>query len=274
MRQLERKESNGILISVSVLFLACDLSRTQEPSLKQLVSGGEVTDLLHGFSVKIPQSWTVKVYDNFVCFYDEQAFCFIVFRVARHNGDLHQVAQSWWLERQVMASGFSQPRFAFRKLSQGILIVGEGLSYPFVLHPMMSVNFGLLGQTQPSNYREVTAILPGKATALVITLLFPTGTEKAKLDAMMGIVKSFCFLPQEKMVRWRQETIYDPEVGMEAGWIHVPEGFEYRSAIIRQGAKRVPALFVRKGNLMMRVDNIDLQSMGSQTGFGGNAQTL
>jgi hypothetical protein len=109
---------------------------------------------------------------------------------------------------------------------------------------------------------------------LVITLLFPADTEKAKLDAMMGVIKSFRFLPQEKMVRWRQETIYDPEVGMEAGWIHVPEGFEYRGAIIRQGTRRQPALFVRKGDLMVRIDNIDLQSTALQTGFGGNAQTL
>jgi hypothetical protein len=260
--------------SVVVALLAMGHLQPQEPSLQKLVSGGEVTDLLHGFSVRLPQGWASNVHDNFIRINDDQALCFIVLRVARYEGNLRQVAQSWWLERQAMATGFSQPRFAFRKLSQGILIVGEGLGYPFVLHPMMSVNFGLLGQTPPTNYREVTAILPGKATALVVTLLFPAGTEKAKLDAMMGVVKSFRFLPQEKMVRWRQETIYDPEVGMEAGWLHVPEGFEYRGAIIRQGTKRVPALFVRKGDLMMRVDNIDIQSIALQTGFGSNAQTL
>jgi hypothetical protein len=274
MRQLEHGSLMVLLIFASVLFLANGSHQAQEPSLQKLVSGGEVTDLLHGFSVNIPQGWALSVRDNFIRINDEKILCFVVLRVARHNGNLHQVAQSWWLERQAMTSGFSQPRFAFRKLSQGILIVGEGLGYPFVLHPMMSVNFGLLRQTPPNNFREVTAILPGKATALVITLLFPADTEKAKLDAMMGIVKSFRFLPQEKMVRWRQETIYDPEVGMEAGWVHVPEGFEYRGAIIRQGTKRVPALFIRKGDLMMRVDNIDLQSMALQTGFGGNAQTL
>ncbi len=274
MRQLEHGSLMVLLIFVSVLFLASNLSRAQEPSLKQSVSGGEITDLLHGFSVRLPQGWAPNVRDNFIRINDDQALCFIVLRVARHNGNLRQVAQSWWLERQAMASGFSQPRFAFRKLSQGILIVGEGLGYPFVLHPMMSVNFGLLRQTPPNNFREVTAILPGKATALVVTLLFPAGTEKAKLDEMMSIVRSFRFLPQEKMVRWRRETIYDPEVGMEAGWIHVPEGFEYRGAIIRQGTKRVPALFLRKGELMVRFDNIDLQSTALQTGFGGNAQTL
>ncbi len=246
----------------------------QELSLKELLSRGEVTDLLHGFSVRLPQGWALKVHDNFIRISDDRILCFVVFRVARYNGNLHQVAQSWWLERQAMMSGYSQPRFAFRKLSQGILIVGEGLGYPFVLHPMMSVNFGLLGQTPPSNYREVTAILPGKATALVVTLLFPAGTEKAKLDEMLNIVRSFRFLPQEKMVNWRQETIYDPEVGMEAGWIHVPKGFEFHGAIIQQGTKRVPALFLRKGDMMMRVDNIDLQSSALQTGFGANATTL
>jgi hypothetical protein len=259
---------------VEALALPSGPSLTHELGLRELVSGGAVTDLVHGFAAMVPEGWEVRVLENVLRITDKDALCFVVVRAARHNGNLHQVAQSWGLERQVMASGVSQPRFAFRKLSQGILIVGEGLGYPFVLHPMMSVNFGLLRQTPPNTFREVTAILPGKATALVITLLFPADTEKAKLDAMMGIVKSFRFLPQEKMIRWRQETIYDPEVGMEAGWIHVPEGFEYRGAINRQGTKRVPALFVRKGDLMMRVDNIDLQSSSLQTGFGGNAQTL
>jgi hypothetical protein len=259
---------------VEALALAGGPSLTYGLPLSELVSGGAVTDWLHGFSATGPQGWEVTVLENALRITDQDALCFIVVRAARHKGNLHEVAQSWWQERQAMASGFAQPRFAFRKLSQGILIVGEGLGYPFVLHPMMSVNLGLLGQTPPSNYREITAILPGKATALVITLLFPADTEKAKLDAMMGIVKSFRFLPQEKMVRWRQETIYDPEVGMEAGWVHVPEGFEYRGAIIRQGTKRVPTLLVHKGNLMMRVDNIDLQSSALQTGFGGNAMTL
>lgn len=272
---MRHNEWLGVAIwSVAVALLAAGHLQPQEPSLQKLISGGEVTDLLHGFSLRLPQGWELKAQDNFIRINDDQALCFIVLRVARYNGNLHQVAQSWWLERQTMMSGYSQPRFAFRKLSQGILIVGEGLGYPFVLHPMMSVNFGLLRQTPPSNFREVTAILPGKATALVVTLLFPAGTEKARLDEMMSIVRSFRFLPQEKMVRWRQETIYDPEVGMEAGWIHVPEGFEFRGAIIRQGTKRVPALFLRKGDTMMRIDNIDLQSSALQTGFGGNAMTL
>ncbi len=249
-------------------------SQAQEVSLQRLIDRGEVTDLLHGFSIRLPKNWAVSVLGNAIRINDERALCFAVLRVARYDGNLHQVAQSWWAERQAMMGGFTQSRFAFRQLSQGILIVGEGLGYPFVLHPMMSVNFGLLGQRPPSNYREVTAILPGKATALVVTFLFPAGTEKAKLDEMMSIVKSFRFLPPEKMVRWRQETIYDPEVGMEAGWLHVPEGFEYRGAIIRQGTKRVPAFIIRKGDLMMRLDNIDLQSAALQTGFGGNAMTL
>jgi hypothetical protein len=52
------------------------------------------------------------------------------------------------------------------------------------------------------------------------------------------------------------------------------EGCEYWGTIIQQLTKRVPVLFVRKGDLMMRFDQIDLQSMALQTGFGSNAQTL
>ncbi|GBD36605.1 hypothetical protein HRbin36_01730 [bacterium HR36] len=264
----------GIGLVAVALWAAAHL-QSQELSSKAWLSREEVTDLLHGFSVRLPQGWgPPKVHENFICINDDRALCFVVLRVARYDGNLHRVAQSWWLERQAMASGFGQPRFAFKKLPQGILIVGEGLGYPFVFHPMMSVNFGLMGQTPPSNYREVTLILPGKATALVVTLLLPAGAEKAKLDEMLNIVRSFRFLPKEKLVSWRQQTIYDPEVGMEAGWIHVPERFEYRGAIIRQGRKRLPALFLRKGDMMIRLDNIDLESSVLKTRFGGNAMTV
>jgi hypothetical protein len=262
-----------LMIAIGAL-LTTGHSQSEEVPLLRQVSTGQFTDRLHGFSVRVPQGWVVKAYNNFVRIYDEDALCFVVLRVARYDGNLHRVAQAWLSEHKAMMSDSVQPRFAFKKFPQGILIVGEGLSYPFALHPMMAVNFGLLRQAPPRDYREVTAILPGKKTALVVSLLFPVGTEKAKWDTMMNIVRSFQFLPPSKMIPWRRETIRDPEIGKEAGSIHVPEGFEYQGAIIRQGTKRMPRISLRKGDFMFRQDLIDINSMVLQTAFGGNATTV
>jgi len=274
MRRKKRLLATVWLMMAIGALITTGHSQSEEVPLLQQLFTGEFTDRLHGFSVRVPQGWEVKVHNNFVRINDGDALCFVVLRVARYDGNLHRVAQAWLSEHKAMMSGSAQPRFAFKKFSQGILIVGEGLSYPFALHPMMAVNFGLLGQAPPRDYREVTAILPGKKTALVVTFLFPVGTEKAKRDTMMNIVRSFRFLPPSKMIRWRRETIRDPEIGKDAGSIHVPEGFEYQGAIIRQGTKRLPRLFLRKGNLMFRQDAIDINSMVLQTAFGGNATTM
>jgi len=243
-------------------------------SVLQSVLHGRATDLLHGFSYDRFGGWSCSVGNNFIRFVDDEGLCFVVIRFARYEGNLQQVAQSWWRERQAMACSWNQPQFAFKQLPSGIVIVGQGLGYPFVLHPMMAINFGSQGRQPPGNYREVTAILPGKKTALVVTLLFPPGTPKSKVDDMLQIVRSFRLLPTEKRVCWRQRAVVDPEVGGEAGWIHIPEGFDYRGEIIQQNTKRLPVYFLRKDNMMMRCDHIDLNSSILQTGFGGNATTL
>lgn len=260
-----------LMIAIGALITTGHSQSEKVPSLQQSFTG-EFTDRLHGFSVRVPQGWEVKVYNNFIRISDQDALCFVVLRVARYDSNLHRVAQAWLSEHEAMMSG--QPRFVFKKFSQGILIVGEGLSYPFALYPMMAVNFGLLGQAPPRDYREVTAILPGKKTALVVSFLFPADTEKAKWDTMVNIVRSFRFLPPSQMIRWRREPIRDPEIGKEAGWIHVPEGFEYQGAIIQQGTRRIPRLSLRKGDFMFRQDLIDINSMILQTAFGGNATTV
>lgn len=245
-----------------------------QDSLEQWFQSGVVTDRLHGFSVKRPQGWSVAVQQDFIRISDEEALHFIIVRFARHKGTLEEVLQARRMEHQTLRNGLTEPRFAIRKLAKGYLIVGEGLGYPYRYHPMMAVNFGLLGKTPPQNYREITLILSGQKTALVASLLFPEGTSRQVLDQMLVILKSFSLLPKEQWVLWRQEVIRDPEVGGNAGVIHVPQGFEYQGQIVKQGTKRMPFLMIRKGDILFRMDNIDIASMGLQSGFGSSARTV
>ncbi|MFN4179944.1 MAG: hypothetical protein ACK4I8_06495, partial [Armatimonadota bacterium] len=227
---------------------------------------------LHGFSVQIKQGWSVKVIGNSIVIKNEQENCYIQVRGVRHNGDLKQVAQRWFSERQMMDIG--NARFAFRQTGQGIVIFGEGLGFPHPLSPMAAVNAGLIGIPLPDDFNEVTVILPGKAMALVVSFLFPRGTREETRRQMVEIVRTLKFLPPEEMVGWREEVIIDPEVGMEAVRMHVPEGFEFQGTVAVIGAMRQPIFVIRKGETVIRHDNISLSTNVVQSGFMSSGGTI
>ncbi|GIV17782.1 MAG: hypothetical protein KatS3mg022_3217 [Armatimonadota bacterium] len=232
----------------------------------------EVVDRLHGFACMPREGWSAVALGNAILFHD--IYHFVLIRAVRHDGNLQKAAKSWIEERKATETRFNASRYAYKKVGKGIVLVGEGLDYPYALLPMMAVNFGLLQKTPPSNYREVTSILPGEKFALVVTFLFPDGTPKSKLDEMTALLRSLRFLPPQQMVKWRTERIIDPEVGMEAATLHVPEGFQFQGTVIRQGTKRLPVMMLQKGDTMGRIDHIAVQSLALQTGFGGSGSSL
>jgi hypothetical protein len=255
-----------LLWAFAILFGACRLCPVWAEGEKEIV------DRLHGFAFTPQEGWNALALGNAILFHD--TYRFVLVRAMRHDGDLRKVAKAWLAEQKAMEMGFQLDRFFVRKAGKGIVIVGKGLDYPFALLPMMAVNFGLLQQQPPSNYREVTAILPGERYALVVTFLFPEGTSQSKWEEMTAILRSLRFLPPQQMVKWRTERVHDAEVGMEAATMHVPEGFEFKGAVIRQGTKRVPVVWVQKGDKMLRIDHIDVRTSFLQTGFGGNANSV
>ncbi len=232
----------------------------------------EVVDRLHGFAFTPQEGWSAQVIGNAILFHD--TYRFVLVRAVRYDGNLQKAAKAWMDERKASEEDFRASRYAFRKVGKGVVLYGEGLSYPYDLLPIQAVNFGLTGQIPPNHYREVTSILPGEKYALVVTYWFPEGTPKAKLDEMTTILRSLRFLPPQQMVKWRTERVMDPEAGMEAATLHVPEGFEFRGSVILQGTKRVTAMLVQKGDKMIRTDHIDIQSSVVQAGGMGNGFTL
>lgn len=248
------------------LFLLCANTVTPVEGQK------EVVDRLHGFAFTSKEGWVVTLVGNAILFHD--TYRFVLVRAVRHDGNLQKAAKAWLAERKAMDEEFRASRYAFKKVGKGVVLVATGLSYPYALLPMMAVNFGLSGQIPPSNYREVTSILPGEKYALVVSFLFPEDTPKAKMEEMTAILRSLRFLPPQQMVKWRTERVMDPEAGMEAATLHVPEGFEFRGMVIRQGTKRVPMVWIQKGDKMMRIDHVDVQSSSVQAGGMGNALSM
>lgn len=281
-----RNHQGKWLVIWAVAIIACPIGmnevRAQNPSLAEILSGKlPLVDRMHGFSVQLPPFWGAKVLGNAILIKDE-GLHFIIIRGARYNGNIKQVAQKWLQEREAMNQFAAQftgnhPRFAFKQTQHGIVIYGEGLGYPYTIDPQTSINFSFLlaqGFQLPNDYREVTAILPGKSTALLVTLIFPSEADEEIRKQMLEIVKSFRFLPQEERVSWHPEEVRCFETGLVAATMHVPEGFEFRAGTIRQDKKRRVAWFLRKGETMMRKDYIDLQTNIIQSQFGGNALSI
>ncbi len=180
MRLLSAGGENHVVLMI--LFWAgamLSFANAQTLRLKEIFGGErQVVDRLRGFSVQLKRGWGIKVIGNSIVIKNEQENCYIQVRGVRHNGDLKQVAQRWFSERQMMDTG--NVRFAFRQTEQGIVIVGEGLDFPHFLFPMAAVNAGLMGIALPIDFRDVTVLLPGKAMALVISFLRGTREETRK----------------------------------------------------------------------------------------------
>lgn len=255
--------SSVVAVCAALVMVAC-FAGTQSLRLPDLFGQDHpFVDRLHGFSVQLTQGWSVKVIGNSIVIKNTQD-CYIQVRGVRYNGDLKQVAQRWFSERQTMDIG--NARFAFRQTEQGIVIVGEGLGFPHPLSPMAAVNAGLTGIPLPNDFKEVTVILPGKAVALVVSFLFPRGTSEETRKQMVEIVKTLKFLPPEEMVGWREEVIVDPEVGMEAVRMHVPKDFEFQGTVAIVGTMRQPIFVIRKGETVIRQDSVSLSSHAVQSG--------
>ncbi|MCS7192966.1 MAG: hypothetical protein NZ937_08295 [Armatimonadetes bacterium] len=271
----------AFMLVLIALFLF-GIANSQISRLRDLVAGKyPFVDRLHGFSVQLPPFWGVRVLGNAILIKDDELH-FIIIRGVRYNGNIKQVAQKWLQEREAVNRLAAQltgniPRFAFKQTQHGIAIYGEGLGYPYTIDPQTSLNFSFLaakGIQLPNDYREVTAILPGKSMAILVTLLFPSDTDEANRKQMIEIVKSFRFLSPNEMVSWRPEQVRCFETGLTAATMHVPEGFEFRAGVIRQDKKRRVAWFLRKGETMLRKDYIDLQTNIVQSPFGSNAMTI
>jgi hypothetical protein len=235
-----------------------------------LAESRKLADLLHGFAVQLPSNWTCKADGRMIWFTDGARF--IVIRAAA-QGQLHEVMRNWFWEHQALKTATGREEFTFRKHACGLIVLGDGLGFPYGLDPMAAVNFGQTG-TNPDEYREVTVCLPGQNGVLLVTFLAPQKTARRDWLEMVDIVRTVEFVPPEKLVAWSVQTILDSETGGPLGTIHIPRGAEYRGQTVILGTQRQPAIFVRQGEFLFRRDNILVQSTVLQTQFGGSGTTI
>ncbi|WP_347244040.1 hypothetical protein [Thermogutta sp.] len=236
-----------------------------------LTESRKLADFLHGYAVQLPDNWSLKADGRMIWFTDGSRF--IVIRAAA-QGRLHEVMENWFWEHQALKTATGQERFAYRAHGCGLIIIGDGLGFPYGLDPMAAVNSGLTGMNPDSDYREVTVCLPGQNGVLLVSFLAPEKTSRRGWQEMVDIARTFEFVPREKLVAWSAQTILDSETGGPLGTLHVPQGAEYRGQTVILGTQRQPAIFIRQGDFLFRRDNIVLQSTVLQTQFGGNGQTI
>lgn len=228
-------------------------------------------DSLHGFSIQPKPHWSVKVMGNSIVLSKSQK-AFILIRGVNHKGNLKHVAKSWLLEKKVLDP--KGGRYAFKQTDQGIIIVGYGLGFPHYLSPMASVNSGLMGIPLPEDFREITLILPGRFTALVVSLIYWSGLDEGTRREMVDILKTLKLLPSDRMVSWREEKAMDPETGLEAFRMHVPKGFSFSGGVIRMGTSRMPIYRISGDNMSFGIKHIRLSTEAIQSPYGINSRTI
>ncbi len=241
---------------------------------------GLVTDPLHGISVRLKPFWSLRIVPYGYLMHD--AYNFILICGVRYEGGLNQVIRKWLRERgsqfyEASPFGFANPQFYIKSVKGMVLLVGDGLGYPFYLDPNLAITWGTLssvGMMPPHPYREVTLLIPGRKAALLISLFFPADPQRAKPREMVEIIRSFRLLPPEERISWREEKIFCSETGMVASTIHIPEGFEFAGTAIKMDKTRFCAFLVKKGDALLRNDFINFVTSVLQTPFGGNGQTI
>ncbi len=262
-----------LFIVFLVLTIINSVNAQSSKRSEEVLKGSQLfVDRLHGYSVELQSGWYVRIIGNSIVIGNSDKQSFIQIRGVRHNGNIKQVAQRWLLERQMINNG--NAKLAFRQIPQGIMIVGENLGFPHFLSPMASINAGLDGIPLPSNYRDITLIMPNRSVALVVSFLFPAGTDERTRRQMVEMISTFKFLPPKEMVSWREEVIVDPETGMEALRLHIPKDFEFRGNAIVVGTIRTIIYVARKGEMVIRTDTIRLATHVIQSGYMASGRTI
>ncbi|MDW8052740.1 MAG: hypothetical protein RMJ83_09725 [Armatimonadota bacterium] len=222
-------------------------------------------DRMHGFKVRLPEGWSVKVSNGLPIFTKDH--CFVVVGATTYQQDLKEVARH--VVRGLRTLQMEQPKLAFRAIPQGVQIVGEGLGYPYALNPMIV----LTPTPFPTRFSLVGLILKGQKVALIVLFLFPEDTPASVRKEMIELVRTLEFLPASQRVEWKTTVLEDPLLGIPYGTINVPKGYTVVGTPMQQGTKHLYRYEVKHGNFLCRTDFVDLNTYAVMAGAMANATT-
>lgn len=218
-------------------------------------------DLLHGYEVTLPEGFSVFCSRGLVVL--EKKHLYVAIGAAKASQGLNRLTQE--ILRQLRHVGGSEAHFYSRQTARGMEILGEGLSYPFFLRPIMTMSLTPL----PQRYRFLGEIFSGQSSALLTFFWIPGEGEGAEaLEEAREAVAGFRFLPASVRVPYKEATLPDPQLGVPFAALHIPVTATVQGRPFRQGEKYFYRYEVREGAGFYRTDFLDLHTsvvMGSGT---------
>jgi len=232
------------------------------------------TDRLHGFSVHLPDGWQVRVGRYGVLLSDFESF--VLVRGAPRSTPSQAVAPFLQEIRYLSGGG---ARAYFKQVPGGLLLAAQGLRYPWELAQGLG-SYALAlslpqarAHLQSLSYEGAHLLLAGERAVLAVSAYLPRDLDRSRRAAVLGVLRSFGFLPAAERLPYTPQPIYDPVLGLVAAQVPVPQGYAFAAGVVPQGNLRLPAFSLRQGPKMLRRDVVHVSSGGVQTQFGSNAQT-
>ncbi|AEV16682.1 hypothetical protein TCCBUS3UF1_16410 [Thermus sp. CCB_US3_UF1] len=242
-----------------------------------LAQGGQDhRDALHGFRVFLPQDYSLRVRDYGLLLGDLEAFLLV--RGMPLKGPREAVAL---LVQEAQRVAQARARYHFKEVPGGLLLLIQGLSYPFPLAEEMAAlpppayqDPFLLGL----RYEASHLLLPGAKSLLLVSAYLPTDASFEVRKRLFSALRSLEFLPQEARVAYGVQAVRDPLLGMEAFHAKVPQGYAFQAGLVpvgeSAGAVRDLVYLLQGEGVFLRKERVFALAYGVQTGFGGNASTL
>ena len=228
-----------------------------------------IIDLLHGVKGPMGQ-WSYKFRQGLLVFQHNSGHVYLVIR--RETGDLATAQQKW---KSLAAKFYGQtPAYASVQRPEGPAFVAQNLPFPHGLDGYAAINAGLSGQGYPQVMRETTYFLAQAGGGYHIVSVIEPSQGASRTAEALAYYKSLSWIPPAQRIPWQEKPFIDFETGQTIGLIHIPQGFEYQGGLIRHGNTRMPAYQVQKGEQIIRIDHITLNTQTLQTGFGGNAVSV
>ncbi len=223
-----------------------------------------VRDLLHGYEVQVPSGFSVFCSKGLTVL--EKDHLYVAIGAAKALQGLPALTQT--IVRQLRHVGGPGAQFYSRQTPRGIEIVGEGLTPPFFLRPILAVS----PKPLPERYRFLGTLFPGQSSVVLTFFWIPEeGEGSAALDEAREAVASFRFLPASARVPYKEVTLLDPQLGLPFGVLHIPTTATVQGGPFRQGEKYFYRYEVREGAGFYRTDFLDLHT---SVVMGGGASML
>lgn len=244
------------------LALALDLALAQERKV----------DALHGYALALPEGYAARVLDYGLLVGDLEAFLLV--RGLPLKPPREAVAP-FLEEARWLAPG--QARHLFKAFPGGLLLLGQGLGYPWPLAGSLT-GIPLPAYQDPFllglRYEAAHLLLPGPKSLLSVSAYLPADAPAQVRKEALAVLRSLEFLPPGARVPYGVQAVRDPVLGMEAFYAPVPQGWRFQGALVPASAHLRHLAFLLQGEgVSLRRDLLYTQAQGLQGAFGGGAQT-